>query len=35
VYAPVQSVAFSQDGFTVGVAGIGDVPFSQVREIGD
>ena len=34
VYAPVNSVVFGKDGFTVDVAGVGDVPFDQVREIG-
>ena len=34
VYAPVNSVVLSSDGFTVDVGGIGDVPFSQIREIG-
>jgi flagellar basal-body rod modification protein FlgD len=35
VYSPVNSVVFGKDGFTVDVAGVGEVPFSQVREIGD
>jgi flagellar basal-body rod modification protein FlgD len=34
VYAPVDSVVFGKDGFTVSVAGVGDVPFDKVREIG-
>jgi flagellar basal-body rod modification protein FlgD len=34
VYAPVNSVVLSSDGFTVDVGGVGDVPFSQIREIG-
>jgi flagellar basal-body rod modification protein FlgD len=34
VYAPVDSVVLGKDGFTVDVAGVGDVPFDQVREIG-
>jgi flagellar basal-body rod modification protein FlgD len=35
VIAPVDSVVFGRDGFTVGLRGIGDLPFSAVREIGD
>jgi flagellar basal-body rod modification protein FlgD len=35
VYAPVDSVVFGKDGFTVDVAGVGEVPFSQVHEIGN
>jgi len=35
VYAPVASVVLGKDGFTVDVAGVGEIPFSQVREIGD
>jgi flagellar basal-body rod modification protein FlgD len=34
VYAPVDSVVLGKDGFTVDVTGVGEVPFSQVREIG-
>jgi len=34
VYAPVDSVVLGKDGFTVDVAGVGQVPFDQVREIG-
>jgi len=34
VYAPVNSVVLSSDGFTVDVGGVGDVPFSEIREIG-
>ncbi|HEX5047635.1 MAG TPA: FlgD immunoglobulin-like domain containing protein, partial [Gammaproteobacteria bacterium] len=33
VDAPVDSVVFGADGFTVRLRGIGDVPFSDVREI--
>jgi flagellar basal-body rod modification protein FlgD len=33
VDAPVDSVLFGADGFTVQLRGIGDVPFSAVREI--
>lgn len=33
VDAPVDSVVFGADGFTVQLRGIGDVPFSAVREI--
>jgi flagellar basal-body rod modification protein FlgD len=35
VYAPVDSVVLGKDGFTVDVAGVGEVPFSQVHEIGN
>ena len=35
VYAPVNSVVLGKDGFTVDVAGVGEVPFSQVHEIGN
>jgi flagellar basal-body rod modification protein FlgD len=35
VYAPVDSVVLAKDGFSVDVAGIGTVPFSQVHEIGN
>jgi flagellar basal-body rod modification protein FlgD len=35
VYAPVDSVVLAKDGFSVDVAGIGEVPFSQVHEIGN
>jgi flagellar basal-body rod modification protein FlgD len=34
VYAPVDSVVLGKDGFTVDVAGVGEIPFDQVREIG-
>jgi flagellar basal-body rod modification protein FlgD len=34
VYAPVDSVVLGKDGFTVDLTGVGEVPFSQVREIG-
>ena len=35
VYAPVDSVVLGTDGFTVDVRGIGELPFSKVREIGN
>ena len=34
VYAPVDSVVLGTDGFTVDVRGIGELPFSKVRQIG-
>ncbi len=35
VSAPVDSVVFSSDGFSVQVRGVGDVPFTSVRQIGN
>ena len=35
VNAPVESVVLGKDGFTVDVTGVGEVPFSQVHEIGN
>jgi flagellar basal-body rod modification protein FlgD len=34
VTAPVDSVVFGADGFTVDVRGLGELPFTSVREIG-